>query len=41
MKPGDKFDTSMVGPMVILAALVKIKIVQVLSSQGDLLGDPS
>ena len=41
MNPGGKVETSMVGPLDILVALAKRKIVQGLISQGYLLFDPS
>ena len=41
MKPGANFETSVVGPMGILVALVKRKIGQVYSRSGRFSGRPS
>ena len=40
MNPGGRVETSMVVPMVILVALVKIKIGKVITIQGVVLVDP-
>ena len=39
MNPGGNFETSVVGPLGVLVALVKRQIGQALPIQGDFLGD--